>query len=242
MQKVSSISWFVRLNKDAVKRSAAFRAFFRLAPLKSLSMKFIPLLLLCFPLNIVLGQNMPEKYIISPVQIDTSFIDTLTFTSKWDYPWYIAVDDNGHFETALGYSIGKDDTVRLYHTANCVTNHQGEHHIRYCDARIHNDTIQLVFMPELPAYASSLTVFIHKNNFRSDFQAVYPSYIPGEKLTWRTTKQKLILNNSGYKLDDLIMGYIEVEFIETAAIPRKKPVSNNYYFRGFFKTRLDENE
>jgi hypothetical protein len=106
-----------------------------------------------------------------PVVIDKNFADTLTFTSKWDYPWYIVHDEQGHFENTLGDSITQADTIRLYHSANCITNHQGEHLIRYCRATIHNDTILLFFIPELPAYASSLSVTIINDSFYCDFQA-----------------------------------------------------------------------
>jgi hypothetical protein len=96
-------------------------------------------------------------------------------------------------------------------------------------------------LPELPAYASTLKVSIIKNNFFSDFYAEYPMFGLDEKLTWTITKQTLILNSQDYKIGDIIKGYVEVEFIETSTMPKEKPVSKSYYFKGFFKTPLTKN-
>jgi hypothetical protein len=202
-------------------------------------------ILLAFVILLSCNTTLPSvstKHIISPVTIDPNFVDTLTFNSKWEYPWYIVVDDEGHFETALGDSINKSDTIHLYHTANCVTNHQGEHSIRYCDGKFVNDSVKLIFLPELPAYASSLCITIKNNNFWCDFSAVYPQYIQGEKLSWTINTQKLIMDTASYNPGDTIKGYIEVNFTETSTIPNKKPNSRDFYFKGFFKTQLTKNE
>jgi hypothetical protein len=201
-------------------------------------MKLISILFLCFFSGIIAnGQNIPIKQMISPAMIDTNFVDTLTFNEKWDYPWYI-VYENGVFENTFGETIEKSDTAHLFYTANCWTNHQGEHQIRYCQARYFNDTITLFFMPELPAYASSLTVSIVKNDFWCDFTAVYPESRINQKLTRTITNQKLILNYAFYKPGDMVKGYVEVTFTETSIVPNEMPVSQSCYFKGFFKTQL----
>jgi hypothetical protein len=190
----------------------------------------------------VVGQNVPLDQLKTQIIVDKDFADTLTFDSGWDYPWYIVHDKSGHFENTLGNSISQSDTVHLFHSANCTTNHQGEHQIRYCVASMLHDTLRLVFMPELPAYASSMTIWINKNVFWSNFQAVYPMKIIGEKLSWNIVKQKLIINDSNYENGDLVKGYVEIAFTETNISLNEKPISQDFYFKGYFKTQLRINE
>jgi hypothetical protein len=175
--------------------------------------------------------------------IDSHFNDTLTFTKNWDYPWYMILLPDGRFEKTLGNEpILSEDTIKLYHTANCITNHQGLHNINNCVSLINNDSITLTFESQLPAYASQLTVKITNDIFRSSFWAVYPYIEVGQELTWQTTKQKLILDQDKYKLGDIIKGYIEIEFSEISnmTLPQNKSNISNYFFRGFFKTQLTD--
>ncbi len=183
------------------------------------------------------GQVSTYKRLISSVTIDKYFKDTLTFTAKWDYPWYIVDDDDGgNMENTLGGELTETDTAHLYHTANCRTNHQGRHNIRYCNAILIEDTISLLFPPELPAYASGLLVYIKDNFFWTEFSATYPA--PTGRLSWDITKQKLVLNKKSYSSGDLIKGYLEIEFIETSIDANRKTIRNKYYYKGYFKTPL----
>ena len=204
-------------------------------------MKFAILILTLFAGHRISGQVTTQKRLISPITIDKYFKDTLTFNKNWDHPWYIVVDDDGgNMENTLGGTLTETDTVHLYHTASCWTNHQGRHNIRYCDAILNKDTINLLFQPELPAYASELSVIIKDNSFWSDFSATYPA--PTSKLSWVVTKQKLILDKTSYKPGDTIKGYIEIEFIESGIKANENPTSKRYYYKGYFKTPLLNNE
>ena len=195
-----------------------------------------------FILTLFLGYNISaqvtkKERLISLVTVDKHFKDTLTFSNKWDYPWYIVVDDGGgNMENTLGGTLMETDTVHLYHTANCWTNHQGRHNVRFCDAILNKDTITLLFQPELPAYASELSISIKDKLFWSDFSATYPA--PAKKLSWVITKQKLVLNKKSYTPGDTINGYLEVEFIETSTEANQKAFRKKYYYKGYFKTPL----
>lgn len=161
----------------------------------------------------------------------------MTFNKKWDYPWYIVVDNDGaNMENTLGGALTDIDTTHLYHTANCWTNHQGRHNVRYCDAILNKDTISLFFQSELPAYASELSISIKNNLFWGDFSATYPASTG--KLSWTITKQKLVLDQKSYRPRDTIKGYLEIEFIETSIEANQKNVRKKYYYKGYIKTPL----
>jgi hypothetical protein len=195
-----------------------------------------------FILLLLVGYNISrkdtaKKRLISSVTVDKYFKDTLTFNKKWDYPWYIVVDENGtNMENILGGTLTDIDTVHLYHTANCWTNHQGKHNVRYCDAILNKDTISLFFQSELPAYASELSISIKNNLFWGDFSVTYPA--PTGKLSWTITKQKLVLDRKSYMLRDTIKGYLDIEFIETSVDANQKTFSKKYYYKGYIKTPL----
>ena len=73
-----------------------------------------------FILTLFLGYNISAQVtkkgrLISSVTVDEHFKDTLTFNNKWDYPWYIIVDDDGgNMENTLGGTLTETDTAHLY--------------------------------------------------------------------------------------------------------------------------------
>jgi hypothetical protein len=185
----------------------------------------------------LLGQTPAKNRLVSSVTVDKNFKDTLTFTKKWDYPWYIVVSDDGsQMENTLGGVLTETDTIHLYHTANCWTNHQGRHRVRYCNGILNNGTIEILFQPELPAYSGKLNVSIKNGFFWSNFSATYPA--PAGQLSWIITKQKLVLDKNIYKPGDTIKGYLEVGFTEMNLDLNEKLFSKNYYYKGYFKTLL----
>ena len=184
-----------------------------------------------------MAQVLPEEWLPGRVKVDRHFKDTLTFDKQWDYRWYVSVEENGSIVNLIGGELKPEDTVRLYHTARCTTNHQGEHAVRYCYATLENDTLRLFFTEGLPAYVGMLAVLIKGDRLRSDFYANYFGPImESEKIVRKTTKQKLILDKDRYEIGDTVKGYLDVEFTETQTVPNKKPSKVKNYFRGFFKT------
>jgi hypothetical protein len=200
-------------------------------------MRFALVILIFVPSLNVAAQLTGSGPLLSRVIVDTKFKDTLTFDKKWDYPWYIVVDDGGNMENAIGDKITSDDTVHLYHTANCWTNHQGVHHVRYSDALLFGDTLKLIFQAELPAYASGVIISINGNSFSSSFSAAYPARSKN-KPAWYITKQKLVLDKDSYIPGETVRGYVNVEFIETDDGAKPKEPRRKYYYKGYFKTKL----
>ncbi len=173
----------------------------------------------------------------SKVQIDRQFKDTLSFINHWDFPVGVFKDDSTGEITNDG-GFGLLDTTHLFFTASCTTNVQGGYEIRYCFASKTKENIVLTFSDGLPAYASEYYVFINRDSFYFRPKTIYPMRIPGEKISYQVTKQKLTLNKDSYPMGEAIIGHLDAEFIETVTVPNKKTQSHKFYVRGFFKTPL----
>ena len=89
-----------------------------------------------------------------------------------------------------------------------------------------------------PAYASEFSVYIVGNRFYLEPKTIYPAHKRGQKITYTIEKQKLILNSSDFKPDDVLMGYIDAEFVEKTDIPGKPVYSNKLYIKGSFRTEI----
>ena len=132
------------------------------------------------------------------------------------------------------------DTAHLYFTANCKTNVQGGYNVRYCYAIKKGVEINLDFSDGLPAYGSSFTIQVKNRKFCFNPNIVYPELNLNEKTTHKVTKSKLVLYQKSYKASKIISGYVDAEFVETTLIPGHEPASHNYYFKGYFKTRVKD--
>ncbi len=62
--------------------------------------------------------------------------------------------------------------------------------------------------------------------------------MPGQKISYQVTKQKLTLNKSNYKIGDTIIGYVDAEFIETVSVPKKGTKQHKFYLKGYVRTQL----
>ena len=185
------------------------------------------------------GQKTFAQKTYSPISVDTKMKDSFSFTKKWGYPWDVFKDNRtGKFSKNGGQKILRGDTAHLFFTANCYTNVQGGYNIKYCYANRNKDTITLVFSDGLPAYASEFYVYITRDSFTCEPKTMYESLLPGHKITNEVSKQKLVLNKPGYAINDIIKGYIDIEFIEIYSVPNKEPEKSNFYLRGYFKTPL----
>jgi len=165
--------------------------------------------------------------------------DTFSFAKKWDYSWEVFKDDStGTFTKNSDEPLSPSDTSHLYYTANCQTNVQGGYDIRYCNAERHRNTITLTFSDGLPAYASEFYIYIKADSFAFKPKTIYPIFIPGQSISYQVTKQKLTLNKSKYQVGDIIIGYVDTEFIETVSLPQKGIQKHKFYLRGFIRTSL----
>jgi len=183
------------------------------------------------------ANNVSVKQIVSKVTIDKNLKDNFSFTKKWDYPEGVFKDDSTGEFTVDGSPL---DTTHLFFAANCSTNVQGGYDIRYCYATKDKNKITLTFAGGLPAYASEFYVYIGTLSFWCDAETIYPVIAKGQKKFCTIIKQKLIVDKPEYSRGDTIKGFIEMEFIETVAVPNKPVQKRSYFLKDYFKTPLTE--
>jgi hypothetical protein len=152
-------------------------------------------------------------------------------TTKTSYRWEIVEDDDGNLENTLGGQIAAEDLLRIEHTADCTSSHQGEHLMEFCDAVATTAGVKLTLSGGMPAYASDLTVTINsKLDFKCSFSAVYPG--PTGPLHWKVTKKALKLRSANLKSGTRLRGWISVEFEELDETSKE---SHTYKIEGYFK-------
>lgn len=158
--------------------------------------------------------------------------------SQSSYHWWIVENEEGHLEDTADGVIDADDLLKLEHTANLVSTHQGEHSMEFCEATATTDGAVLTFAGGMPAYASSLTVELDaKRNFKCSFSATYPG--PTNPLRWRITKKELKLKSSGLTGGTRLRGWISVSFDEIDTVTG---ASKNYKIEGYFKPVLQHKQ
>lgn len=155
----------------------------------------------------------------------------LFHTTKTSYHWAIVEHDDGHLENTAGGEITADDLLRIEHTADCTSSHQGEHLMEYCDAVATADGVKLTLSGGMPAYASDLTITLNaKLEFTCLFSAESPS--PTGALRWKVTKKSLKVKSADLTSRSRLRGWISVEFEEMDAALK---VTHTYKIEGYFK-------
>lgn len=173
------------------------------------------------------------------VIIDKHMKDTFSFANNWDYSWEVFKDEStGVFTKNSSQPLLPADTAHLYYTANCFTNVQGGYHIRYCYAYRQKDKLVVKFTDGLPAYGSMFFLYIKGDSCYFQPRTIYPLYMEGQKITYQVKKTKLILNKSNCKVGDLLMGSVDIEFVESISLPKRGTKNNVYYLKGDFRTTL----
>ncbi len=147
-------------------------------------------------------------------KLDSAFFSTLE-TSR---PSQIITHEDGKLEDTVDGSIDEEDLILLEHTSACVSTHQREHAMSFCEARVTEDgCMVLLIYGGAPAYSGALTVNVDTKtrNFTCAFEAMYPS--PTPPFTWRITKKtiraKSLTTQSGHRF----YAWISVEFDEVWA-------------------------
>jgi hypothetical protein len=188
---------------------------------------------------VLFGQSAIAQAKYSKLLVDRQMKDTFSFAKQWDYSWEIFKDGStGEFKRNDDHPIVAADTAHLFHTANCLTNVQGGYAIRHCLAVQSPGTIMLTFSDGLPAYASQFYLYIKGDSFCFKPKTAYPMYIPGQKISYQVTQQKLTLDKSSYNIGETIIGYVDAEFIETVFVPKKGTQTRTFYLRGYIRTPL----
>jgi len=152
-------------------------------------------------------------------------------TTKTSYHWQIVEDDDGNLENTFGGQITAEDLLRIEHTADCTSSHQGKHLMEFCDAVATADGVNLTISGGMPAYASDIAVSINaKLEFKCLFSAVYPG--PTGPLHWKVTKKALKLKSANLKSGTRLRGWISVEFEEKDDTSKE---THTYNIEGYFK-------
>lgn len=167
------------------------------------------------------------------VEYNNKLSDPFFDTISWEYLWYILKDEEGNFSSAIDSIITERDTVHLVHTANCITNHQGEHELQFCHAYKNNDTLVLYFPSPLPAYWLDFEFKIVGNKFKA---SVFGEPFQAIQLQWQINRRQLTLNKNNFAVGDSLKGKVYLEFTEKAINDTAK---YNFYFTGVFNTLIE---
>lgn len=217
---------------------------YRLQQVKS-ALKLISSLLLCLLASPAIfsaqePQGQPEQ-IKTPIEYNQHLTNPFFQKKKFTYPWWIIENDDGSIEDTRGEITNKKDAPRLLLTADCRTNHQGDHKIRFSNAKLLPDNfIEILVYEETASTYDNLKITIKDGTFSCQYWTVYPGNRFDEGLIWTTKKQKLVLNKEHYQAKDLIKGSIDFECVEQATNPKygdDKPVTIK--IKGVFKSILE---
>lgn len=169
------------------------------------------------------------KRVVIDKNLDSKFFNTHAAS----YKWFVVKNDDGTFENTIGNTLTDEDKRPVEHTANCVSTHQGEHVMNFCDATLRSDVLRLKIHGGLPAYSSSLLVEINKNSeFSCFFQAVYPA--PVTDLRWNVLSKKMKLKALDFKKGKPLYAWLSVDFEEISTYKGEKTV-RSYKIEGFIK-------
>ncbi len=158
---------------------------------------------------------------VSPVEYDPDLVDPFFDVIETSWPWWIVDRGNGSFEDTTGEITKIEDIPVLTHTADCRTQHQGLHRIKFARAKLLKDgTIELKIEDESASTWDSLTIGITHNQFSSQYRTRYLGDPPDVGLIWTTTKQRLVLQKNKYNKGDAIKGRIEFECLQEITNPK----------------------
>jgi hypothetical protein len=198
--------------------------------------------ILTFDISLAVDQSSPhaslpptqsrcEDNVVGVAAVVPKLDSRLFKTTKTSYHWEIVEDDDGNLENTLGGQIAAEDLLRIEHTADCTSSHQGKHLMEFCDAVATTDGIKLTISGGMPAYASDISLTINsKLEYKCSFSAVYPG--PTDTLHWKVTKKALKLKSANLKSGTRIRGWISVEFEEMVDTSKE---SHTYKIEGYFK-------
>ena len=173
--------------------------------------------------------------IVSVAVVDPTLNSDFFRAKDGSYPFYIVEHEDGHLENTQGDKVSKEEATKIEHTAKCLSSHQGEHLMSFCDAQQFDGGLLFEVTGGLPAYASSLTLRIGKDqSFTCRFAATYPRSVPGEKLTWTITKKTFKMTSASFTAGERLLGWLSVGFEETCTIDGKV-TSKSHKIEGYVK-------
>lgn len=183
------------------------------------------------------GRPACEDKLVAHVIVDRALRSDLFTTHVSSYPWYVVVDEKtGKWENTFGGAVSKQDRVKIEHTSNCDSTHQGTHRMNFCEATIAKGKLVLFIHGGLPAYSSDLTITVDGGDFTCSFGAEYPSSF--RPTGWRITRKEMKTRGPA-TVGSRYFAWISVEF-EEAGIEDGKVVSRPYKIEGFLKPWISE--
>lgn len=156
-----------------------------------------------------------EDTIVAKVQVAPELNFKFFTTVETSRPWHLGEHEDGSLEDTADGSIDEEDLILLEHTSACVSTHQGEHAMNFCEAKSTGDaTLSLLIHGGAPGHISSLKVELDakSGNFTCAFDAVYPS--PTPPLKWRITKKTMRATSLDVRPSRRFYAWISVEFDE----------------------------
>ncbi len=81
--------------------------------------------------------------------------------------------------------------------------------------------------------------YLDTTTFSCDVETIYPIYEEGQKIFCTIVRQKLTVDKVKYVKGDIIKGFVSMDFVETAESLKHKKQKTNFFFKGFFKTKIE---
>lgn len=125
------------------------------------------------------GRSVCEDTLRGEAIIDPALDPPFFRTIETSLPEHIVEQPDGSIEDTVDGSIDPDDLCRIEHSARCLSSHQGEHMMSFCEALPGSRGLELTIRGGLPAYASRFIVTSEQDRrFGCRFEAVHPASAP----------------------------------------------------------------
>lgn len=174
-----------------------------------------------------------EDKVPGRIQVDPDLKSTFFTSTKASYPWHVIENEDGSLSSTLGEALTAEDRRKIEHTSNCVSDHQGEHAMDFCEAVMEGGKLTLTIDGGLPAYASGLEVSIDGDRFTCGFSANYPG--PPRRIEgWRIVRKELRVKKAKFEAGSRYFAWISVG-LEEGTIEGGKVVWRPYKIEGFLK-------
>ena len=152
--------------------------------------------------------KVEAKAVIEPA-LDSKFFKVSTTSF---HPMIVESED-GSIENTGSDAIGEEDLLRIEHTAECHTDHQGDHEMQFGRARATADGVELSICGGAPAYSGGLDVLIRPDlSYICSFSANY--VVPDTRPRWKILSKTLRLKHEPGEAGQRLYGWISVTFEE----------------------------
>ncbi len=165
--------------------------------------------------------------LVSQLRHDAQLADPFFGSGEWSHPWHYVPLGDGRYENALGGEVLLESELpRQQHTARCSTEHQGAHPISFCDLSLgRGGRLEIHLHDESASTADHLGIVVQSGRFASQYWTFYPLQQPGERLTWTTTRQELVLSADRFARGEALRGRIDFECVQQSNLAGREPVT-----------------